>query len=289
MTPPRLTCFYSGCSRNPINSHTLSKKSIRNYGEIIKLQVIEHDIFSRLKPKEEKKYFKPCNLAKVSTFPGFCSFHDHSIFNELDNFNGIVTPQIALLSHYRMICYGLYIIEKQQIQEQFLRESQFIGHASKRAKEIHRRIINGFYQRRLMMAKQEYLYRKTVCENLIDSGNFNEIQFICLQGSNKDPLFNGRAGIFFHGLKRRLPLRFLPQMPYITYSSLHNGDFCTLIFHYLSIDMEYKTDLNAFLNDDNFKGKLELLISAHSDFCIWKTPISTEGEQNIREIIDFYH
>lgn len=77
-------CMYPGCDEPAINSHVLSKASIRKYANnrIIQLQTITYDPFENIKPKAKRKYYKPCDLNKVSTFKGFCNKHDHNLFKE---------------------------------------------------------------------------------------------------------------------------------------------------------------------------------------------------------------
>ncbi|HHS2563233.1 TPA: hypothetical protein ACTD5V_000722 [Legionella pneumophila] len=285
-------CMYPGCNQPTINSHTLSKASIRKYAnnQIINLKTINHDLFENIKPTVNRKYYKPCDLNKISTFNGFCSEHDNSIFYELDNYDGNITPQIALLGHYRIICYGLNTIRLQLKQNEFLRGAKFVGAATKKINEIYRKIKNGFYEHRLKMAETDYVRRKMICEDILAIGTTHDIKFVTLQGTMSDPLFFGRAGIFLHQFgKGRLPLRFMLQMPYISYFSICDGKTCKLIFVYLAQDSnEYERDLENFLNHVDLKKRLEILIYPHSDCCILRNDIPQTSDNTIKQLINFY-
>ena len=68
-------CMYPGCNEPPIGSHVLSKSCIRKYAnnQIIQLQTLVYEPFENIRPKEKRKYYKPCDLDKISTFKGFCN------------------------------------------------------------------------------------------------------------------------------------------------------------------------------------------------------------------------
>ncbi|HAU1304130.1 TPA: hypothetical protein JBI45_02530 [Legionella pneumophila] len=284
-------CMHPGCKEPPIDSHVLSKSGIKKYAknQIIQLQTLVYEPFENIKPKEKRKYFKPCDLDKISTFRGFCYKHDHKIFLELDNFNGIVTPRIVLLTHYRIICYGLDTIQLQLKQQEFLKNAALVGKSTKKVNEIARRIKNGFFLRGLKMAETDYLERKKICEQLLN-GARPKINFIHLKGGIENPLFFGRAGIFLHQFGReRLPKRYMAQMPYITYASISDGITCNLIFAYLDQDAGYcSNDLDIFINSPDFKKRLEILIYSQSDCCILRKEHTKVHETAIKNIADFY-
>ncbi|HAU0790217.1 TPA: hypothetical protein JBH17_08410 [Legionella pneumophila] len=289
------TCMWPDCGNPPINSHVLSKASIRKYAnnQIIELQTIADDPFHITKLSNQRKYFKPCDLDKISTFKGFCSEHDHSLFYDLDNYNGDITPKIVLLSHYRILCFGLDVIKLQLKRNEFLRtatlNAAFIGEPTKKTKEIERKIKSGFIQRRLKMAEEDYLYRKQACEQMIIN-NSPLIDYVHLKGSMNDALFFGRAGIFIHGFnKTRLPIRFMAQMPYISYFSICDGKSCDLVFTNLTLDKdEYGGDLECFINHIDLKKRLEILIYSQSDCCILRKNIPDSWDESIKKIVDYY-
>lgn len=284
-------CMYPGCNEPPIGSHVLSKSCIRKYAnnQIIQLQTLVYDPFENIRPKEKRKYYKPCDLDRISTFKGFCNKHDHSLFHELDNFDGVVTPKIALLAHYRIICYGLNVLQLQLKQHEFLKIATFVGGASRKTNEKARRIKNGFFLRGLKMAETDYLERKQICEKLLNTAD-PQINYINFQGGIENPLFFGRAGIFLHQFGRdRLPKRFMAQMPFVTYSSISDGRTCSLIFAYLPRDAkEYSKDLDIFINHPDFKKRLEVLIYSQSDCCILRNDLMDAHSSTIKEIVDFY-
>lgn len=283
------TCMSPGCEKPTINSHVLSKASIRKYSnnQIIELQTINHDPFHFTKPEDKRDYYKPCNLDKISAFRGFCSEHDHDLFYDLDNYDGVISPKIVLLGHYRILCYGLNVIQRQLKQNDFLRDATFTGVSTRKTADIVRRLKNGYFERRLKMAQEDYTNRKEICEQMIAADSFQGVNFTYLEGSMNDALFSGRAGIFLHQFNRtRLPNRFMAQMPYITYFSICDGITCKLIFSYLNEDREFNEDLDAFINHPDLKRRLEVLIYSQSDFCILRKKIPQDWHNTIKEIID---
>lgn len=281
-------CMYPGCFEPPIGSHVLSRSWIQRYAnnQIVQLQTITHDPFDLIKDSVKKKYYKPCNLNKISIFNGFCFKHDHEIFQELDNYNGYVTPMIALLNHYRIICFGLNEIYLQKKQHEFLKGAVFVGTSTKVTKEIQRKIKNGFFLRGLQMAEVEYIERKRVCEEMIINKD-PKIVYVPLQGDMSNPLFFGRAGRFLHLFGRnKLPIRFMSQMPYIMYSSITDGKACNLVFTYLPQDIEkYGNDLDAFISHADFKKRLEILIYSQSDCCIIRKDIPISSSHIVQKIV----
>ncbi len=280
-------CMYPGCIEKPIRSHTISKSSIRKLNsDTIQLKVVNDNIFDRIKNFDNRNFFNDCRISNVSTFYGFCNTHDTSLFKPIDQFDGTITNEIALLSHYRIICFGLDNIKTQFLQEEFLRVSQYVGSAPKKTHEFLRKLKKGYFKRRLDIELEAYLARKELCETMKINKKFNRINYYRYSGSKYNPLVSGRCGAFFHHFNKKLPRGFLHQMPYITYTSLHNGDSTTLLFTMLDIDSEYYPDLVTFTDPKDFHKRLERLFFGHSDFCILNEPLSDSiDEIAIKEII----
>ena len=281
------TCIYPGCVEKPIRSHTISKSSIRKLNnDTIQLKVVNDNIFDRIKNFDDRNFFNDCRISNVSTFYGFCKVHDTNLFKPIDQFDGTITNEIALLSHYRIICFGLDNIKTQFLQEELLRVSQYVGSAPKKTHEFLRKLKKGYFKRRLDMELEAYLARKELCEAMIINKKFNRINCHGYDGSKNNPLVSGRCGAFFHHFSRKVPKGFLHQMPYITYTTLHNGNFTTLLFTMLDIDIEYYPDLLTFTDHKDFHIRLERLFFGHSDFCILNEPVTGSiDEAAITEII----
>lgn len=124
-------CMWTGCEEEAINSHTIPLSSIRRIAPLNNLKYIRKSPFNAAKRKGEKVHFKTIDT-HTATFPGFCNEHDCKIFSDLDNFNGSITDKIAVLNHYRMLCFALYQVKNQLEQERFLREASYEGTGSKK-------------------------------------------------------------------------------------------------------------------------------------------------------------
>lgn len=75
-------CFYPKCGKKAIKSHSQSAssslKNIQKNG-----LVMERDL--RSFPMSPQPGWKAVRIGKASTFPGFCSTHDHKLFNQADS------------------------------------------------------------------------------------------------------------------------------------------------------------------------------------------------------------
>jgi hypothetical protein len=148
-------CIYPGCSESTVKCHVLSQSSIRQYanGDVTNLQITHRDPYFLIKPKDAWKYFKPLPLKKYPTFHGFCSTHDNDLFQDLDHYNGTMTPKIALQAHYRVLCHGLEVIQLELKQHDFLKQAPYVGKSTKKSKEIFKRLQKNYYERRLKWAE----------------------------------------------------------------------------------------------------------------------------------------
>lgn len=259
-------CMWTGCVNETINSHTLSLASIKRIAPLNSLKSIKKSPFNAGKRKGEKVHFKTADT-HTTTFPGFCKIHDCNIFADLDNFNGKITDKIAVLNHYRMLCFALYQVKNQLEQERFLRGSPYEGKGGKKITEYLRVIKKGYWHNALKKNKEEIIARKIICEKMIQMDQY-QIYKRTVLGASKNPLFTGRAGKFFHGFNRNLYKGALDHMPYIVYSTLHDGEKSHLLFTLLPIDAQYIDDITAFTTHPDFLKRLEYLIYKESDFCI---------------------
>lgn len=87
------SCFFPGCRKKAISSHSQSKssslKSIQENGLVV---IKDFSAF----PKDPMPKWEEIGLIKVSTFPGFCSIHDDNLFKEVDSISDINISSNAL-------------------------------------------------------------------------------------------------------------------------------------------------------------------------------------------------
>lgn len=89
------SCFFPGCLKKAISSHSQSKSSsLKNIQE--NGLVVIKDFFAF--PKNPIPNWEEISLIKVSTFPGFCSTHDDALFKKVDSINDINISSNALAS-----------------------------------------------------------------------------------------------------------------------------------------------------------------------------------------------
>ena len=70
----------------------------------------------------------------------------------------------------------------------------------------------------------------------------------------------------------------LDHMPYIIYTTLHDGEKNHFLFTLLPVDFKYMEDLTTFATHSDFLRRLEFLMYRESDFCI------ITNEQHISQI-----
>lgn len=79
---PCLLHFLNGCEHQSINSHTISKNCLKSLADE------NHLITPKPVPtkscKEKPTRFETCGIKKASTYKGFCSTHDNSLFHKID-------------------------------------------------------------------------------------------------------------------------------------------------------------------------------------------------------------
>lgn len=73
------------------NNHFYKIASDNNLSEVLYLK---SDVLSLLKGKPP---LEKINQRECSVFYGFCPECDHKLFNSIDNFNGVMTPEKAAL------------------------------------------------------------------------------------------------------------------------------------------------------------------------------------------------
>lgn len=98
------TCMYDDCNNGSINSHILQKNGIlRHISENNHLIQLSTDLnYGNESPFKLKKI----GINEAYSFPGFCSYHDNSLFKQIEsktiiNFND---KNNSLLFSYRKIC-----------------------------------------------------------------------------------------------------------------------------------------------------------------------------------------
>jgi SEC-C motif len=112
----------SPCTGKVIRAHSISRSTalakIARDGEVYQLDTNPFTI----NKIQGNITLKLANIASATTFTGFCSSHDNSLFEPIDGGNLTPTKEEVLLLHYRALCREAYV--KQPISEtnELLRE-----------------------------------------------------------------------------------------------------------------------------------------------------------------------
>jgi hypothetical protein len=93
----------------PIRSHSIQKagqlRNIAEGGHVYRVGVVPPETVHKPPQIDMLKV----GLNKVSTFPGFCDFHDSELFAPIDNFLLNPTDQQVFLYAYRCLCRELFV------------------------------------------------------------------------------------------------------------------------------------------------------------------------------------
>jgi hypothetical protein len=99
------------CDKSAISSHTVQRSralgSIAEDGHVlhIRLDSFSSDDADRIK-------FDKIGVRKASVFPGFCSAHDHSLFESIETGTGVISERERVLLSFRSICHELFKKER---------------------------------------------------------------------------------------------------------------------------------------------------------------------------------
>jgi hypothetical protein len=143
-------CIYDNCNHKSINSHLLQQKRILNNiveaGHLIELKA--NSIFKS--EKENILLMGKVGVKDALSIPLFCSFHDNSLFKEIETYNvDFYQYKTAMLFSYRALCAELrrkeklIEAEKRKLNSQIIkRESGFLRYFFE--KNISKNLINSF-------------------------------------------------------------------------------------------------------------------------------------------------
>ena len=118
-TKPRpFICMYPACENKPVRTHSVSRAWLKLISDernrVVALRPRYDTIFdsdaSNLNAKPEITKLGIYNTKRLSTCFCFCSFHDGSVFDKIDNIQAFdVNKKSAFLLAYRSICHEICV------------------------------------------------------------------------------------------------------------------------------------------------------------------------------------
>lgn len=104
------SCFFSGCKKNGINSHTIARSQLDSISLDNKILVVNDGIIHKIYPTKEEQ-LKSISIEEAFTFKGFCNPKHENIFNskpnDVDHGDFEVNDQAISLILYRYVCRRL--------------------------------------------------------------------------------------------------------------------------------------------------------------------------------------
>lgn len=275
---------YQGMSLPKLsNCHTISKSSIRSSckNNIDDLYIRINDYYK--KNDDIMNYFRRLNLDKDTTFRGFCNDCDTKLFKPIDEFKGVVTPEICLKQHYRMICYGIHWFKERLEENTLFYRSKFESKNGEKFstefENFYEEIKSGDRERSLNDILNEYIERKTICEEIIVKKDYKRANGMSLPIEKNYPLVAGRGRIF-------IDTDIWIYSPYITYGTLHDGSSTFLLFSWIDKDEKYLHHLERFLEEKERTERIMDLMFRHSDFCIVPNSFIDQYRDYIKKVIE---
>lgn len=170
-------CLYPAapnlCTGTVIRAHTISKSSalakIARAGDVYQLDTNPFAIH-RNRGRADLKLMK---IASATTFTGFCSPHDNTLFDPIDKGNLSPTGEQAFLLHYRALCRELYVKRTSVETNKLLRETDR-GKAP-----AFQAMISGLVAARSLVIDESVKQLeadKSVCDSVVLCGDYGNLR-----------------------------------------------------------------------------------------------------------------
>ncbi len=170
------------CGDKHINAH-----SIQRAGLLKKISKDNHvyridSSYGGLIKSNGEINFKLKSINKVSTFKGFCDFHDSSLFEPIDSNKFIETKEQAFLYAYRSICRELFV-KKNAVNS----AKEFIKLASNKNKSIANSSLIGH-----TLGYNNLDFHKKILDSCLKENNYENINYTgFVMDSAPNILFSG--------------------------------------------------------------------------------------------------
>ncbi|CEG59372.1 hypothetical protein [Legionella fallonii] len=280
-------CCFSTCENKPINSHTIPENFLYKINsDLLNVMTLEPRVYWIMK-NAENNTLTNVDKEKFSTFKGFCIDHDTRLFFKLDNFEGKINSEIALLVHYRNICYGIHHIHLQMLKEKHLRKQNFIG-SNNLYGDIYTLIKSDRLYNRLRYCLDEHIKRKKIMEKMIKNNQFDSIDYFVMSGSLINPIFCGRSSIVLHENENIFKFPGYSYMPWVSYISLINGNTSYLPFCWLKEDKNYSKQAFQKMEHSTHREIATLLAYGASDAVALDRGLFEEQKLTINLIANKY-
>lgn len=102
-------CFLEAtgqCRRGVIRAHAIQEALIRQLA--VNGHVLQFNLFRKSVHPGFRNWPQPIGVDRVSTFTGFCGFHDHEVFKPIESGPFQPSPEALFLYGYRALCAALY-------------------------------------------------------------------------------------------------------------------------------------------------------------------------------------
>ena len=187
--PAPFVCMYPSCENDPIRSHSVTRawlKLISDENNCVvtlrtKYETFFHAYASDNNPHPEITKLDIYNTKKLSTCYSFCSSHDASVFNQIDNIQDLdINRESAFLLAYRSISYEICVKRRE-----YTKLSNF-------SVPTHLRPELEFYKKQLAFALECIGQKHKKMQNAILSDSYRDTRYYAvIMNSAPDILCSG--------------------------------------------------------------------------------------------------
>lgn len=233
------------CKGKIINAHTVSKSSslqtIAENGHVYSLLNSIQDTLGNNGIRKEKLV----GVNKASTFTGYCSFHDKSLFSPFEDVNFTYTKEQVFLLSYRSLTREIFTKKFQKNIEELLRNADKGKSLSEQF--YHKDLTDTFYNG-VDIGLKDLAVQKDKFDEILINKNYDEIEGIILE-FDKIPNFMCSGSLLleydFDGNLIQNLADLDKNMSMIFINILHSGNKGYVVFSWHRDD---KTQCNQFIN-----------------------------------------
>lgn len=281
-------CFFPGCQKKPINSHTIAENTLyKLHDDLTQVLTLQPSVAFFSKKPDHARIMQVAKK-QFSTFPGFCSLHDNEVFKPIDQYDGKLDAKKAALIHYKNICYGICHIETQRLKLEYLCKLTLVPDESSSTAKVSKtlkKLKSGILLSRLYSCLSQHIQRKELLDKMIVEDDFNKINFRFLLGGIDNPIFCGRSSYPLHKDNGLFKLDGYSFFPWITYMTLLTEKENHLVFCWLKSDNIHARRLNRLLRYKTPKSIIgHLAYSCSDSFAIERSLYDKHSKTIIKTI-----
>ena len=221
------------CSKIFVKAHTVPKsgslQQIARNGHVysyIQSLGIPTKYESRLQPQL-------VGINKASTFAGFCSVHDNTIFSKVENQSFVASQEQCFLLAYRALARELYTKKSQESLSNVRRQAD---KGKSLGQQFSIQAMNFWFDRGVSAGLRDIEYDKAIYDKVLLSGDFSGVRAYIIELEYPPPIMCS-AGVFpeqdFEGNQLQDLADLKVPSHLLNFTSFYGGDCGAIVFTWL--------------------------------------------------------